>query len=460
MKHQREHWASRLGFLMAAIGSAVGIGTLWQFPYVTGENGGGLFVLVYLICTIFIGIPVLVGELILGRRAQRGAVGIFATLAHGSRNWKMVGWLSVASPLLILSYYNVVGGWGLSYVLLSLQQFYRERTTDEIRQVFDILHSSGDICLLFQFLFTLIIVGMVYQGIRKGIEYWSRVMTISLLVILVALFAYSLTLSGFPEAFRFVLSFDASKLRPSGILEALGLAFFTLSLGQGVMLTYGSYMQKSEDIPKISAIVGVADVVVSLLAALVIFPVIFTFGFSPDEKQGLIFKTLPVLFAKLPGALVISTTFFVLFTFAALTSAIAMLEVIVANLMDLYGWSRRKSTLTSGLVVFLIGIPSALSGTHALFPAWLPMYGQTFFQTINSLVNLWILPLSAFLISIFVGWSLPKEDVEEEFKTGSLYGATFPIFRFFLRWIVPIAIFLVVLQQAGLIDIDSLFRTA
>ena len=274
MKHQREHWGSRLGFIMAVIGSAIGLGTLWKFPYVTGQNGGGLFVLIYLGCTVFIGIPVFIAELLLGRKAQRGAVGIFSSL--GSPNWKIVGWLAVIAPLLILSFYHVVAGWGLNYIFLSLTQFWEGKTPDEIAGVFDTLYESGSICVLWQFLFTAIVMGMVYQGVQKGIEKWAKIMTIGLFVLLLGLLGYSVTLSGFPEAMRFIFYPDLSSLKPSGILTALGLAFFTLSLGHGVMLTYGSYMESSGDLPGTSMIVGIADVVISVLAALMIFPIIFT----------------------------------------------------------------------------------------------------------------------------------------------------------------------------------------
>lgn len=456
-KHPREHWASRLGLIMASIGSAIGLGTLWQFPYVTGDNGGGLFVLMYLFFTVIIGIPVFIGEILMGRRSQRGAVGAFSQLSHRSQNWKMAGWLVVLSPLLILSYYNVVAGWGINYIFLSLAQFTQGKSPEQITNVFEIMSTSGSISLFFSLLFTLIVVGMVYQGVQKGIEYWARLMTIGLFIILVGLLLYGVALDGFGEAFRFVLYPDLSKLKPSGILQALGLSFFTLSLGQGVMITYGSYMKKHEDVPKIAFIVAGADILISLLAALMIFPVVFTFGFAPSQEAGLIFKTLPVLFARLPLSLIISTTFFILFVFAGLTSAIALLEVVVANLMDLYEWTRKKATLWAGLLVAVIGIPSALSGGGLLFGNWRAMYGTDFFGTVNDLVSTWILPLAGLLTAIFVGWIADRGGIREEFCSGTRMTALYYPWRFFIRYVVPIAILLVLLQQGGLIDVDKLF---
>jgi neurotransmitter:Na+ symporter, NSS family len=455
-KHQREHWASRLGLILAAIGSAIGLGTLWQFPYLVGDNGGGLFVLIYVGFTLFVGIPLFMGEALLGRRAQRGVVGAFTTLSHKSRNWKMVGWLSVLSPLLILSYYNVVGGWGINYVFLSLAQFYEGKTPQQISDVFDVMHASGSISLLFSLLFSGIMVAMVYQGVQKGIEYWARLMTIGLFIILLGLLIYSMTLEGFPQAVRFVLYPDPAKLKASGVLQALGLSFFTLSLGQGVMITYGSYMKRTENIPRVAFIVAGADILISLLAALMIFPVIFTFGFEPAQQAGLIFKTLPVLFARLPLSLIISTTFFLLFVFAGLTSAIALLEVIVANLMDLYDWTRRRASMVAGLAVVVLGVPCALSGSGVLFKSWPLMYGDSYFGTINSLVGTWILPLAGLFTSIFVGWVIGRKDLEEEFKSGAKMEWLFRPWRFFVRWVVPVAIVVVILQEGGLIDIDKL----
>lgn len=458
MQKQREHWSSHLGFILAAAGSAIGLGTLWKFPYVTGQNGGGLFVLIYIFCTFFIGIPIFIAELILGRRAQRGAVGIFATLSNNSTVWKGVGWMGVASSFLIMSFYSVLAGWGLNYVFMSLNQFYQNHTAQEISGVFEILSSSGDITIFWHFAFTALTLAVVLPGIRHGIEYWSKFMTLGLLVILVGLAFYSTTLEGFDDAVRFIFYPDFAKFKPSGALEALGLSFFTLSLGQGIMLTYGSYMRHSEDIPKTACIIGFMIIIISLLTALMIFPIIFTFGFAPEGGPGLVFKTLPVLFAKLPGALFISTTFFVLFTFTALTSAIALVEVVVANFMDLYGWSRRKSALIAGGACFLFGIPSALASTNTLFGNWQLIYGKNFFETVDSLVSIWLLPVGGLLIAIFVGWFLDKEISREEFSSGTTYKWLWRPWLFFMRWVAPIAIVCIILQQSGIINIDNLLR--
>lgn len=454
----REHWSSYIGFIFAAAGSAIGLGTLWKFPYVTGENGGGVFLAIYIFCIFFIGIPVFIAELILGRRAQRGAVGIFSTLSDNSAVWKGAGWLSVIAAFLIMSYYSVIGGWGLNYILMSLMQSYKGMGVQEVGVLFDRLQASGGICLFWHFLFTSLVVVLVLPGVRQGIEYWSKFMMSGLFILLFCLFLYALTLDGFSQALDFIFTPDIDRLKPSGILQALGLALFTLSLGQGIMLTYGSYMRKNEDIPRISFIVASMIIVASILSGLTIFPIIFTFGFSPEEGKGLVFKTLPLLFSQLPGSLLISTTFFILFVFAALTSAIAFVEVVAANMMDLYGWSRRKAVLTTGALCFTFGIPSALSEASFVFTGWEEIFGRSFFTTIDDLVSIWVLPVVALLVSLYTGWFLDQNIAKEEFSEGCKRPALYHVWLFFVRWIAPIAILAIMCQEAGLVNFDSLIR--
>lgn len=454
---QREHWSSQLGFVLAAAGSAIGLGTLWKIPYVTGMNGGGLFVMIYIACTLFIGIPLFMAELVLGRRGQRGAVGIFATLSNNATFWKGIGWVGVITSFLIMTYYSVIAGWGMNYVLLSLNQFYLNRTPAEISQVFDTLASSGDITIFWHFAFTALTVAVVYPGVRQGIEYWSKIMTIMLLVIMVGLFLYCTTLDGFGKAVSFIFYPDPSRFKPTGVLEALGLSFFTLSLGQGIMLTYGSYMRRSDDIPKTGLVIGSMIVIVGLLAALTIFPIIFSFGVPPEAGPGLVFKTLPLLFSKLPGAMLLSTLFFTLFVFTALTSSIALVEVVVANFIDLHGWSRKKAVLIVGAACFICGIPSALSHTNTLFANWAELYGKSFFDTVDALVNFWLIPIGGLFTAIYAGWLFDRTAAEDEFTSGTTMKWFFRPWLFFVRWVVPIGILIILLQMLGVINIDSWF---
>lgn len=458
MKQQREHWGSRLGFIMAAAGSAIGLGSLWRFPYMTGENGGGLFVLLYLAFTFFLALPVFIAELIIGRNTQRSAVSAFSDLSNHSTHWKLLGWFNVLTTFLILSYYCVVSGWGLNYALMSLNRFAAGRSPEEISNVFNVMFASPDINLFWNFVFILLNVGVVYGGIRKGIEYWTRILTPALLVILIALFIYSTTLSGFGDAFRFVFYPDMTKLTSSGVLNALGMALFTLSLGLGIIITYGSYMKQSEDIPKTGMIVSSMSVLVSLMSALMIFPIIFTFGFEPQAGPGLVFKTLPVLFEKLPGSLVISTIFFVLLVFTALTSTVSLFEVLVANLIELFSWSRAKAILLSSVGVFVFGIPTALAGSGSLFPSWKILYGKDFFGTLDYVTGSWMMPVAGLLTTLFIGWFMDKRLSQEEFLKGTTWGKLLKFWFFLIRWLAPAAMIIIILQEGDMLDINGILE--
>lgn len=458
MTKQREHWGSKLGFIMATAGSAIGLGSLWRFPYIAGNNGGGAFVFLYLFFTLLIGIPAFIAELSMGRRAQKSVVTAYSNLAHHSKNWKMAGWFNIATSFLILSYYSVIAGWGLNYAFMSINQFTDGKTPEQIRQVFDIMYVSPDVNLLWHFIFMLLTVGVVYGGIRKGIEYWSKILTPALMIILAGLFVYALTLEGFGQAFHFVLYPDFSNLTPRGILDALGMSFFTLSVGLGIVATYGSYMTKDADIPGTSFIIAIVSVGVSLFAALMIFPIVFSFGFAPEAGPGLVFKTLPVLFEALPGTLIVSTVFFILLVFTALTSSISLLEVLVANLIEVFRWTRKKAVLLSGLACFIVGIPTALAGSGLVFPEWKEMYGTDFFGTLDYITGSWMMPVGGLLSILFVGWVLGPKQAKEEF----LYGANMRWFvrpwLFLVRWIAPLGILIIILQEGGVIDINALFN--
>lgn len=455
---QREHWGSKLGFIMATAGSAIGLGSLWRFPYITGQNGGGAFVLLYLLFTFGIGIPVFIAELLMGRKSQKSAVFAFANLSNQSEKWKLVGWFNIITSFLILSYYSVISGWTVNYALMSLSQFTDGKTVEQIQNIFDTLYVSGDINLFWHFIFILMTAGIVYGGIRKGIEYWSRLLTPALLVILTGLFIYATTLPGFGKALTFILYPDFSKLTASGVLDALGMSFFTLSVGLGIILTYGSYLKSTDDIPQTGLIIGSVSVIVSLFAALMIFPIIFTFGLTPEEGPGLVFKTLPVLFAKLPGTLVISTIFFVLFIFTTLTSAISLMEAIVANLMEVFSWTRAKATLIGGIGVFIMGIPTALAGSGTLFANWKLMYGTDFFGTLDNLTASWMMPIGGLMTAIFVGWVMGKKLIKAEFLQGTRYKNLVHLWIFLIRYLAPIAIFIVILQKGGIVDIPAIIQ--
>ncbi len=458
MTQMREHWGSRLGFILAAIGSAIGLGVLWKFPYVVGQNGGGLFLLSYFACVIVIGIPVLIGELLVGRTSQKAAVLAFDSLARSKPQWKIAGWFGVLSSFLIMSFYSVIAGYGMSYILMSLNGFYQGLSAEEVAGVYDKLSSSAGISVLWHALFTAITMKIVLSGVRKGIEYWAKHMTRALFTILIVLFFYSLKLEGFSKALHFIFYPDVQSFSVSSVLQALGLAFFTLSLGQGIMISYGSYMRKDEKLPQMASIVGFSVIVVAILTALTIFPVVFTFGFKASEGPGLVFKTLPYLFAQLPGALILSTIFFALFVFTALTSSIPFMEVVATNLMELLGWDRKKAVLLTALGTFSFGIPSALAGSQTLFKSWKSIYGLNFLDTIDQLVSNWIIPIAGLLTAIFVGWIMDKKLSQASFCNGDKGSGLWKVWHFMMRYIIPVLIILIILQEGGIINFDDLFK--
>jgi len=457
----REQWGSGLGFILAAAGSAVGLGNIWRFPYVTGENGGGIFVLVYLFCIALVGLPIMMAEITIGRSTQKSPVGAFIDLAGEESNWKMVGVLGVLAGFIILSYYSVVAGWALNYTFMSLTNFFEGRTPDEIGAVFDQLYASPGISVFWHAIFMALVVGVVIGGVKKGIERWNRILMPILLLMFILIAIGSIFLSGWSEAVNFVFFPHISNLRPSSVLEALGQAFFTLSLGMGAILTYGSYLKKENDIPKSAVMIVGMDTFVALLACMVMFPVIFTYGHDPQAGPGLIFKTLPIIFGEIGhGGMLLSFLFFVLVVFAALTSGVSLLEVATSYFIDEKGWQRNKATLMTGGIIFLFGIPSAMAGSGVLFPQWESMYGKNFFDTFDYLASNWILPLGGLFIAIYVGWVMDQTRRIEEIRTGTSWNQNW-FYRgwiFLLRYIAPVAVILIILQRVGLMDIDALFR--
>lgn len=457
MKQPREHWGSRLGLILATAGSAIGLGSIWRFPYVVGQNGGGAFVLLYILFTLFIGIPVFIAEVLVGRKSQKSAILAYRELRPQSSNWKMLGWLNLITCFVILAYYCVVAGWCTSYTLMSLNQFWAGKSSAEIRDAFDLLASSPDISLFWLGIYILLNVGIVLSGIRKGIEHWSKILMPAFMIILVGLLFYAMSLSGFPKAFKYIFYPDFSQLTAGGILSALGMAFFTLSVGLGIILTYGSYMKETEDVPKMSLTVAGLTVGISLIAALMIYPIIFTYDFAPEQGPGLIFKTMPVIFSSMPGALFVSTIFFVLIVFVALTSSISLLEVLVANLIEVFSLTRTKAVIYSGFGVFLLGIPCALSGTSTLFPEWTAIYGKSFFDTLDYLTASWMMPIAGLLTTLFVGYFMEKRLLKEELLKGSNWKKFFNIWLFSVRYLAPAAVLLIILQEIGFINFDQLF---
>jgi len=442
----RGRWSSRLGFIMAAAGSAVGLGNIWKFPYVTGMHGGGAFVLFYLFCIALIGVPLMVSEMIIGRHTRKGPVGAFRRLKGGV--WELVGWLGVCAGFVILSYYSVVAGWTVSYLWLALQGTFSQQHAQQVPQLFSGLLSSDLSQLFWQALFMAMTVLIVIGGVKKGLERANRVLMPVLFLILVGLAGFGLVSPGGARALDFLFAPDWSKLDPPAMLEALGHAFFSLSLGMGAILTYGSYAAEEISIPKVAITVSAMDTLVALLSGLAIFPIVFSYGMAPAAGPGLVFKTLPILFSQMPGGSVIAVLFFLLLVFAALTSAISLLEVVVAYYCDERKWDRRRATVVMGLVIFAIGVPSALSSN--LLKDWQLIGERNFLDSVDFIATNYLLPLGGLLITLFAGWVLTPSVAKAELTKGAAVSWFYPLWRFLIRYVSPVLVALVLLNKLGL----------
>lgn len=460
----RSQWGSKVGFVLAAAGSAVGLGNLWKFPYITGENGGGAFVLIYLVCIAVVGLPIMIAEVLLGKETQKSPVGAFTSHAPHSA-WRAVGWLGVAASFVILSYYSVVAGWAMHYVGLALGGAFTDVPADQISAIegrFGALYADSQLNLLWHTVFMALTVGVVIAGVQKGVERAARVLMPSLLLMLAGIVAYGSTLSGFGRAFDFVFGFHTESLTGAGVLEALGHSFFTLSVGMGAMLTYGSYMKRDDDVITTSVWISGLDTLVALMACLALFPITFTYGMEPSAGPGLVFVNMPTAMAQLPGGGVMAVVFFVLLTFAALTSSISLLEVAASYFIDERGWSRPRSVLSIGAVIFVAGVPSALSGGTELFgdgfaaltAPLLGGEGKNWFDFLDYLASNWMLPLGGLGISLFVAWRMDPVRRLAAVEAGSPIGriaAAYAGWLWTLRVVVPVAIVLVILHAIGVL---------
>lgn len=433
-------WSSRTGFVLAATGSAVGLGNIWKFPYMVGESGGAAFVLVYLACIFLIGVPVLVSEWMLGRRGQKNPVNTMRDLAkknNANNAWVLVGISGVLGAFLILSFYSVIGGWSLSYIKDAVLSNFAGQDADGIGAIFGGLLASPATLVIWHSLFMLITVGIVARGVTKGLEGAATILMPALGVLLLILVVYGATTSGFYEALTFMFSPDWSQLTGGVVLAALGHAFFTLSLGMGIMMAYGSYMGESINLLKTARTVVLMDTVIALAAGMAIFPIVFAEGLSLGEGPGLIFVTLPLAFGNIAGGWFVGVAFFVLLTFAAVTSAISLLEPVVEFVEERTPLSRSASTLAAGGGAWALGLLALLS--FNLLGDFL-IFGLNIFDFLDHITSKFMLPLTGLGGIIFVAWCLDKESVREELHL-DIYD--FSLWNLLTRYVAPLAILVV-----------------
>ncbi|KUO78357.1 MAG: transporter [Desulfosporosinus sp. BRH_c37] len=449
LHQKREGFSSSIGVIAAVLGSAVGLGNIWKFPYVTGANGGAAFILVYLLCLALVGVPVMLSEHLIGRHTKANAVGAFKVL-QPRRPWYLVGGAGVLSAFLIMAFYTTVAGWVYAYIFKAAGGALLSAKPEETTLVFNTLVSGVGEPLFWQIFVLLVIGTIIMAGVTKGIERVTKVLMPLLFILLVIIDIRSLTLPGAGEGLSFLFKPDFSKITIGVILAALGLAFFKLSVGMGAMITYGSYVNKSENLPKMAIKVALADTLVSLMAGIAIFPAVFAFGFKPNAGPSLLFITIPTVFNSMPFGRVFMSLFFVLTAIAATGAMLSLLEVPVAYLTEQYQWTRRKATMVTILGIGLLGSTATLS--NSLF-AKVTVFGKTFFDFYDFSTSNILLPVGGIFIALFVGWQWGYVNVKREMSNeGQLTNDRLVrIFMFLVEYIVPFAIALVLLAGLNII---------
>lgn len=445
---KRDSFSSKFGVIAAAAGSAVGLGNIWRFPYIAGENGGGAFILVYLLFIMAIGIPVMLSEFTIGRSAQRNVFGSFKKLAPNTY-WYLIGLLGVIAAFIILAFYSTVASWTLEYTYKSVIDSFSGRTPDQLTSMFEGFKASTFRPILWQLLFMSLTAWIVIAGVKRGIEKYAKILMPILLLLIIIMDVRAVTLTGAKEGVEFLFRPDFSKLDTNSVLEALGQAFFSLSIGMGTLVTYGSYINKRENLANTAISVSAADTIIAILAGLAIFPAVFAFGIEPNAGPDLIFRTLPNIFMQLPGGYFFSLLFFILLVVAALTSSISVLEVVVAYFTEELGMLRRPATILAAASITALGILSTLSWGVL---SGVELFEQNIFGILDFTASSVLLPIGGLFIVIFLGWYLGKKAVRKEVSSGGLFKVRLvSLFVFIIKFLAPIAIALVFLNGIGIL---------
>ena len=461
-------WSSRWAFILAATGSAVGLGNIWKFPYIAGENGGGAFVLIYLACITVIGIPIMMAEVMLGRRGRQSPINTMETLsieAGHSSHWQYLGWLGVIAGFLILSYYSVIAGWAVAYVGETGMGVFTNSTPESVKNVFADLVANPYKLIVWHTIFMIMTMFVVARGVQGGLEKAVRFLMPALFVILLILVGYAMSTGAFLQGLEFLFKPDFHalfyKIDENGmeyrswnaVLIAMGHAFFTLSLGMGAIMVYGSYLPSNASIAQTSFIIAIADTAVALLAGMAIFPIVFANNLEPGSGPGLIFQTLPLAFGHMDGGIIFGTLFFILLTFAAWSSSISLIEPAVAWLVENAGMTRVKASAVMGLACWFTGLLTVFS-----FNIWSDVKpladiqifkNSTIFDLLDYLTANIMLPLGGLLIAIFAVWVMSKEASMEELDMDD--GVFYKVWRFLVRYITPVAVLIVFLNVLGII---------
>ncbi len=445
LQKNRGQWSGQLGFVLAASGAAIGLGNIWKFPYMAGANGGGAFVLVYLICVLLIGLPLLAGEIMVGKRARKNPVDAIIHCAQESgknKSWAAFGWWGIAGLFLTLSFYSVVAGWSIYYFFFTISGHFNHADATQVIESWNSFIGAPGKLILFNAIFMFMTLWVVAKGVQKGLERGSRIMMPLLFLTLIALVFYSAIAADFSKGFHFLFDFDFHKITGSVVINAMGHAFFTLALGVGAMSIYGSYMPQKISIAKAISIAVFLDVLVALLAGLAIFPLIFTYNLHTNGGPGMMFISLPMAFAQMPFGQLFGSLFFLLLFFAAWTSSINMAEPIISTLIEKTKLTRSRACWITGVVTWSLGLFSVFSFNIWSQPIHIPgLGGFTPFGLITDTVTNVILPIGGLFYAIFTGWVMKKKYTREtlSFKSTKLY----IIWRFLTRYVAPIGVLVV-----------------
>ena len=442
---KRDSFGSGFGVLVAMAGSAVGLGNLWRFPYLVGTNGGAAFIIIYLAFVLLLALPIMYSEFIIGRRSQANVFGAYRVLAPGTR-WCNTGYIYVLGSLAIISFYCVVGGWTMAYLWKAVTFKFSVADTAVLGDIFNRTVTSNTEPLVFMLIFLFVTAIIVMAGIKEGIEKYTKVMMPMLFIIVVIVAIRSLTLPDASAGLDFMFRPDFSKVTSKTLLDALGQAFFSLSIGCGTIMTYGSYVNKRENIVGLSAQTAITDTLFAIIAGLAIMPAVFSFGISPAEGPGLVFVTLPFIFAQIPFGAFLAILFFFMLFIAAITSSISQLEVIVSYLKEEFSMSRKVAITSSLVVIVTFGVLCSLSqGTLSD----VKILGYNFFDFFDKSSANILLPLGGFFAVIFVGWKMKKQDVEDELTSGGLHKLR-PAFLNFIyysiKYLAPVVVAIVLIS--------------
>ncbi|NLM36362.1 MAG: sodium-dependent transporter [Clostridiales bacterium] len=452
-EHKREGFSSSLGAFFATLGSAVGLGNIWKFPYLIGSNGGAAFLIVYLLCVIIVGVPIMIAEFYIGRRTRKNIVGAVEDLS-GKKGWGTIGVLGVTSSYLVMFFYSAVGGWVYSYVVKSVMGRFKSITKESASEIFAATQRGIFSPIAWQIVVIAVVCLVILFGVQKGIEGLTKKLMPILFILIIICAARAITLPGSAEGLKFLFKPNFSLITPQVILAALGLSFFKLSVGLGTMATYGSYFTDDNNMIKTSFRVAISDTMVSILAGIAIFPAVFSFGMKAEAGPGLLFETIPLVFSQIPFGRVLLIAFFVLTSIAATTAMISMMEVPITYFIEEKNMSRKRAVLINGAIVALVGVLAALSSSEKGILGNVLVFGKSFFNLFDYLSSNLLMPIGGLLIAIFVGYFNSKKDIEKELSNkGSLNNKVIiSLFVFIIKYITPILVFIISLQSIGILD--------